>query len=262
MYPIRLSPALTQNPAFKAMPRKQGDSNVEWLERARCGLKQGVTTAVLLFGGSSVAHFRLRVAQSVARHDLTPSHWSHVALIERVDRPWKRGTQLTEIPLTPRHGFGWPPARNAMCTGYLRDYEAAEEFPNIALIGVPADVEQLRAQLTAFERRPLEVDAVTLLAEWLGYLWGAAGASNPLERGMGLPSAVLVETVISAAWHDLSPGLASLASCPEAIWQAAKHWSNYHRQAVDALGLSNAAEGAPKVLTGFHHVAEHRLIPE
>lgn len=258
MYPIRLSPKNSGNSDFKALARPPGEANLDWFERARRGRQQGVTAAVLLFGGADVAHFRLRMAQSVARHDLTPSHWSHAALVERVDQPLNRTTRLWEIPLSPARGFGWPPSCNGLRRGYLRDYDSTERFPNVALIGVPADPEQVRAQLNAFERRPLEIDAVSLLAEWLAYLWGASGASNPLERGMGLPSAVLVEAVVSAAWHDLSPGLASLASCPEAIWQAAKHWSCFH---AEASGGDGAPPHAPKVLTGFHH-AEHRLVPE
>jgi hypothetical protein len=34
--------------------------------------------------------------------------------------------------------------------------------------------------------------------------------------------------VLGAAGFDLTPGLESRASCPEAIWQAAKWWHKYY----------------------------------
>lgn len=262
MYLLRHSPVDEKSSGFDDLPRAADESNTQWFERARAGLVDGVTVAILLLGGTGIDHFRVRIAQSVARDDLTPSHWSHVALITHVDQPWTARTRLTEIPLTPRRGFCWPPKCNALNNGLLGDYDSPELFPNIALIGVPADQDRLRSQLRAFRNRSPEMDCVSLLTAWLAYLWGASGASNPLERGMGLPSSVMVETVISAAWQDLSPGLATIASCPEAIWQAAKHWSIFHKRATDAfLGSDEDAMERPKSLTGFHRIG-HRLVPE
>src|SRR4030095_13112604 len=36
---------------------------------------------LLLVGGTDLIHFRLRVAQSHLRQDLTPSSWSHVCIL-------------------------------------------------------------------------------------------------------------------------------------------------------------------------------------
>jgi hypothetical protein len=68
---------------------------------------------------------------------------------------------------------------------------------------------------------------VDLVTRWLPYVWGAGRAVNPLLDGLGLPSAVMAETVIGAAGFELTPGIASSASCPEALWQAARWWHEY-----------------------------------
>ncbi len=261
MYPIRRSATDAGNALFDRLARKVGESNLHWFERARAALPDRDGSAVLLIGGRDVAHFRLRVAQSVARNDLSPSHWSHAALITRTSRAWKAGTTLHEIALAPKHGFGWPPERNALASGRLRDYSDPQMFPNVALISVPCDPGAVDEQLEAFARMPLEVDAVALLLSWLNYLWGARDQNNPLERSIGMPGAVLVDTVISSAWRDLTPGLASTASCPEAIWQAVKHWSHYHAQTAPPTGDAANDDALARVLSGFYST-DDRLVPE
>ena len=53
----------------------------------------------------------------------------------------------------------------------------------------------------------------------------------------------MVETVVGAAGYDLTPGLESGASCPEAIWQAARWWHQYYsEQQSDPIGGSWTAE--------------------
>jgi hypothetical protein len=58
-------------------------------------------------------------------------------------------------------------------------------------------------------------------------------SGNPLLNEYGIPSAVLVEYSVGAAGLDLTPGLASRSSCPEAIWQSAKWWQGYQTQKDD-----------------------------
>jgi len=69
---------------------------------------------------------------------------------------------------------------------------------------------------------------VDLLARWLAYAWGIARTSNPLLENFGMPSAAMLEIIFGAAGFDLTPGLESRSSCPEAIWQAAKWWHQYY----------------------------------
>jgi hypothetical protein len=63
--------------------------------------------------------------------------------------------------------------------------------------------------------------------------------------GLGMPSAAMVETVTGAAGFDLTPGLESRASCPEAIWQSARWWHEYH------------AENKEGPITGAFYTAHH-----
>ncbi len=265
MYAIRFSnESRSQSKSsnhFDCLPRQQQETNVEWWERARAQIAASDGAAILLIGGRDVAHFRLRAAQSVARNDLSPSHWSHAALVTHVDKAWSRRTAVHEIALAPKAGFGWPPERNAMNRGTLADYADALMFPNVALIAVPCASSEVQRQLKAFERKPLEVDGVRLLVDWLGYLWGARDERNPLERSVGMPSAVMIEAVIGAAWRDLTPGLATLASCPEAIWQAAKHWSQYHALTTPPAGAAATNPDQPRSLRG-HYCTDNRLVPE
>jgi len=40
----------------------------------------------------------------------------------------------------------------------------------------------------------------------------------------GMPSAAMLETAYATNGFDLTPGLESRSSCPEAIWQSASWW--------------------------------------
>ena len=104
MLEIRSSPATRPNPHFReqARPRRQG--NLAWLTRAVGKARPAKPgTALVLLGGDDPVSFRLRVAQSHMRHDLTPSRFSHVVLMEAgggvADEGW-------EVSLEPAGGFG------------------------------------------------------------------------------------------------------------------------------------------------------------
>ncbi|MBI2397011.1 MAG: hypothetical protein HYV17_04385 [Xanthomonadales bacterium] len=261
MFPIRLSSAVESNPAFTTLARKARESNTTWLERARQACNATDGCGILLLGGVKTPHFLLRSAQSVARHDRSGSHWSHCALIEDLSVAIDSHTVLSEVPLWTHPGAGWPPERNALVDGSIGEYSRARQFPNVALIRVPCARDTVHTLVGQISRRPLEVDAVSMLHDWLGYLWGVRETGNPLQRGVGLPSAVLVETVVGAAWRDLTPGLPTLASCPEAIWQAAKHWHQYHQSTSPATGASPTQQRQSQVLSGRFCI-DHRLVPE
>lgn len=158
-------------------------------------------------------------------------------------------------------GYGWPPKCDALNRGTLADYADAELFPNVALIAVPCATADVKKQLDSFERKPMDVDGMRLLVDWLAYLWGARDERNPLERSIGMPSAVMIEAVISAAWRDLTPGLATLASCPEAIWQAAKHWNEYHTKTSPPTGAAAMHPEQPKSLQSCY-CTDDRLVPD
>ena len=81
---------------------------------------------------------------------------------------------------------------------------------------------------TRFKKQRADIDCVELTLLWLGYVWGVGRALNPLLDGYGTPSAAFIESLTSANDFDLTPGLESRASCPEAIWQSARWWHEYH----------------------------------
>ncbi len=116
--------------------------------------------------------------------------------------------------------------------GTLGDYSAALNYPNLALIRLPdiasTDVAKMCKK---FGKQRTSLDAVGLLLHWLAYTWAPRGAGNPLLEGQGMPSAAMVEYVINASGYELTPGLASRSSCPEAIWQSARFWHTFYAKA-------------------------------
>ncbi len=229
MLEIRTSPSTAPNPQLTAQPRARNQTNLAWLQRALKGRGRKAAGAPLLvlLGGTDPVSFRLRVAQSQVRHDLTPSRWSHVLLVE-LEGADVASAPAWEVSLDPSGGFGYPPKANAVQRANLRRYEDAARFPNIALLHVPLELAPVREALRTFMRQRAALDAVDLVTRWLPYVWGAGRAINPLLEGQGLPSAAMVEVVLGAAGFDLTPGIASSSSCPEAIWQAARWWHEYH----------------------------------
>jgi hypothetical protein len=238
------SEAKRPNTKLKAVPRLKGEDNVAWVMR-NLG-SAGSMTRLIMIGGTRQIAFRLRVAQSHVRHDLTPSSWSDVMLIGKESKN-PNLTNVLEISLDPKDGFGFPTSANGVHITKLGRYADQVEFPNVAVLGVPAEPKQLWAALQRFEKQRTVLDSVALMIRWLGYCWGAANSSNPLFEGMGIPSAAMLDVVIGAAGFDLTPGLESRSSCPEAVWQAAKWWHEYY-----------AKQGKP-VITGAYCV-DHRLM--
>ncbi|WP_224368591.1 hypothetical protein [Hyalangium versicolor] len=227
MLQIRSSPASAPNPQLVEQARARNQTNLAWLQRAvGKGKKASRSPLLVLLGGTDPMSFRLRVAQSQTRHDLTPSYWSHVVLVEPTDKALADATAW-EISLDPAGGFGYPPKTNGVQRADLRRYDDAGRFPNIAVLNVPVEAEPVRDALQTFMRQRTAMDAVDLLTRWLPYVWGAGRTTNPLLDGFGLPSAAMAELVVGAAGFELTPGIASSASCPEAIWQAARWWHEY-----------------------------------
>jgi hypothetical protein len=228
MLEIRSSPAAAPNPQLVSQPRPRNQMNLAWLQRAvkGRGKKAGSSPLLVLLGGTDPISFRLRVAQSHARHDLTPSPWSHVVLVEPADGELA-GAVAWEISLDPAGGFGYPPSTNGVQRADLRRYDDPRRFPNIAVLNVPAEWATVSEALHRFMRQRAAMDAVDLVTRWLPYVWGSGRTTNPLLESFGLPSAAMVEMVLGSAGFELSPGIASSSSCPEAIWQAARWWHEY-----------------------------------
>lgn len=222
MLAIRGSQNLSQNKQLAFSPRKEAERNGAWLAR-HLPKKDDGKLRLLLVGGAEPLHFRVRVAQSHFRHDMSPSHWSHVAMLS-YDTAGR--LQVWECPLDPKDGFGFPPEDNAFRFGSLKEYDDPRRFPNVALLTTSArhDAVLSKESIHAFRHQRASVDVVGLLHAWLGYAWGVGESLNPLQQDLGLPSAAAADTLLASAGFDLTPGVSSRASCPEAIWQAAKWW--------------------------------------
>jgi len=241
MLHIISSTAKKENQGLNNVKRERGENNLAWLARNL----PGEATSIVLVGGKSQTSFRLRVAQSHIRNDLLPSYWSHAFLLGKVESDLG-STTVYEISLEPRQGFGFPATENGVQTEKLNRYRSQRDYPNIAVIKVPVALDAVLDALKRFQMQRAVMDAVELILRWLNYCWGVSRAANPLLDNQGIPSSAMLEVVFGAVGYDLTPGLESRSSCPEAIWQAAKWWHEYYeKQNRDCL-------------TGAYHVG-HKL---
>jgi hypothetical protein len=121
---------------------------------------------------------------------------------------------------------------NGIQLGRLDTYDPADRFPNIALLAAPVPSKDIAESLDALRPQRSIFDALQLIVRWLSYCWGVGVPASPLADGLGIPSAAMLETAFAAKGFDLTPGLESRSSCPEAIWQAAAWWHGYYMKVV------------------------------
>ncbi len=225
MITVLSSKSSAHNQKLIESKRKPRESNAAWLKRNFIG--EPGQAHIVLVGGKSRIDFRLRTAQAHVRRDLLPSYWSHAMLLHS-----KGGKNLPqtvhEISLEPAKGFGFPTPENGLQEGRLQKYFDADAYPNIALIALPLEYKELIAPIKRFKFQSSSLDALELILHWLEFAWGVGKKGNPLFGGYGLPSTAMLEAVLGAAGFDLTPGLETRSSCPEAIWQAAKWWHKYY----------------------------------
>ena len=218
------------NVGLTRQARNGRENNLRWLARALADLKTADDpgwTCVMLLGGADTLSFRLRVAQSHLRRDMLPSYWSNSLLLKLDGRDPARATAL-HVPLLQPDTGTLATRSNGVVERPLKAFADIRRWPNIALIALPVEQAKIAEKLDAFRESRATLDALEHVLRWLGFAWGAARAPNPLLDGIGLPSACMLETVCAAAGFDLTPGLESRASCPEAIWVAARHWYDYY----------------------------------
>lgn len=246
MLSMRASAAVAPNPGVVELPPKPKESNRAWLTRA------GTPAGIVLFGGASLVDVRVRFAQSIVRRDLTPSSWSQAGLL--LD-----GKHVLTVPLDGAADPSTVPAANAIRSVALDAFDDPVRYPNIAIIAFAAGaaVELANAAEEVRRQRAL-VDLPALVVAWLAYAW-AVDDGNPLLAAHGLPSAAFVEAAHAVAGIELTPGLASASSCPEAIWQSARWWGDYYRESarIAAAGIARSAGHAgPQVPSGSYAVRQ------
>lgn len=230
----RNSSASGANPYVEKLERRSTrEDNLAWIARAMKKsplAESGNNALVLLVGGSDPLSFRLRLAQAHVRPDLSPSTWSAAYFIPAIKADIGQ-TETIGISLTPAEWyppFGYAPTTNAIQHGKLAQLASSEFLPNLALLSFPVPTKDLQKSLAKLETERLTIDLSALLLRWIQYAWGTGLPANPLGDGVGMPAAAMLETAFAANGFDLTPGLESRSSCPEAIWQAARWWHEYY----------------------------------
>lgn len=216
MLGVRHSPDRQANPALRELRPRRGEGNAAWVRRT------GLGDGVLLLGGCSVAEFRIRVAQSRMRSDLLPSFWSMAGILQ--------GSRVHTV--ADVRDLNAVPETNGIQSLRLREFDDPAQYPNIAVIRFCERRRPLVEAAGSLRRGRSLIDIPELIVPWVAYVWGVSSQANPLLESKGLPSAAFVETAHALVGIDLTPGLASEASCPEAIWQAAKWWTRYYEAAA------------------------------
>lgn len=215
-------PDAKKNDLFKRIQAKRGETNSAWLKRV---IKENKLSqsGILLIGGNSVADFRIRFAQSPLRHDLTPSYWSQVGIM--VDEE-----NFYSVPLHWADELSEMPHANGIQLCSVADYNDPVHFPNIAFVQFTNQTEDVLKYADQLKLQRSVIDLPSLVIAWLEYVWAVGQKGNPLDNGQGIPSAVFAEIAYGIGGIELTPGLASSSSCPEAIWQAAKWWSGFYEE--------------------------------
>jgi hypothetical protein len=220
---IRNSSSTTKNESIKETPARKTENNLDWIKRIKG--KKGGAGGLIMLGGTSVSHFRVRCAQAQLRRDLMPSFWSLVGIMQDDET-------FISVPLSLREDNADVPLNNGVQVCSLKAYADPVRFPNIALINFTDSFDSIDENVKRIKAQRSVVDLPSLMVPWLGYIWGAGQATNPLVVGQGVPSAVFAETVYGLAGIELTPGLSSSSSCPEAIWVSANWWQDFYDAAT------------------------------
>ena len=224
MIATRQSGAQQRNSEVQAL--QHPGSNRQWLAALPAGLV--VPGAIVLLGGSNVVDFRVRVAQGHLRHDFLPSFWSHVGIVASTD-------SFLSVALDVRLDPTRVPSTNGIVESAFAEYDDPMAHPNIAVINFASDARPIVDYARGLHKQRSAVDLPQLLIAWLAFVWGAGDAANPLLKHLGVPSAAFVETAFGIAGIEMTPGVASAGSCPEAIWQSAIWWHEYYEKTVGAF---------------------------
>jgi hypothetical protein len=251
VFAIRHSGAAAPNTQVTTQPAKRGEGNLAWLERT------GVGEGVLLLGGSQLTDVRLRVAQSRLRSDISPSHWSFAGLLSQ-------GVVVTS-PLDAIGDPGEFAARNGVRRLDAAIFDDPQRYPNIAVLVFTAQYAPVFDALEQIESGRAVLDVPALVVAWLAALWAVDELDEPLREGRGMPGAAVVALAHAIAGLQLTPGLESTATCPEAIWQAARWWADFYRESAAVALRAGAAQftghAEPAVPAGMYAIRSRLVEP-
>jgi hypothetical protein len=247
---ISRSSTSVANAALKPDETKRAGGNTEWLADAGDG------DGVILIGGASLADFRVRVAQSSLRGDMFPSFWSQAGILlgdgKFVSVPLDLNARSSELA----DDVSAIPRANGVRTCSLDEIDDPRRFPNIAVIRFAKVHKDVRNDIERVSKNRSIIDIPSLMLPWLAFIWATSGASNPLLGGIGLPSSAFVETVFAMAGFELTPGLSSASSCPEAIWQSAKWWTEFYKSASKSDAAAKKKDAVAIVPEGAYIIRQ------
>ena len=251
MFAIRHSGAAAPNSQVSEQPSKRAEGNLAWLERT------GVAEGVLLLGGSQLTDVRLRVAQSRLRSDISPSHWSFAGLIsQRV---------VTTCAIEAIGDPGEFAAHNGVSHIDASVFDDPARYPNIAVLVFTSQYAPIFDALEQIESGRAVLDVPALTVAWLAALWAVDDLDAPLRDGRGMPGAAVVALAHAIAGLQLTPGLESTATCPEAIWQAARWWADFYRESAAVTLRAGAAQftghAQPAVPAGMYAIRSRLVEP-
>jgi hypothetical protein len=166
---------------------------------------------------------------------------------------------VLSVPLEPPADLSSVPARNGIRRLPLSSFDDAQRYPNVAVLLFAESSEPVIAAADEVRSRRALLDLPALVIAWLAWCWGVTDVP-PLRDGKGIPSAAFVQLCNSIAGIELTPGLVSTASCPEAMWQSARWWGDYYREAASMAARVSAApadgHGRPRVPAGVYAIRQ------
>jgi hypothetical protein len=155
---------------------------------------------------------------------------------------------MRTAPLQPSDISRVPPT-NAVREVSMDEFDDPLLWPNVAVLSFADNPAAVQMQAERVAQRRTIVDLPPLVLDWLAFAWATNDGTNPLAAGRGIPSAAFVHAAHSLAGIELTPGLASTAACPEAIWQAVKWWHDYY---AGIAKIGAGAEAKPIVPRGYY----------
>lgn len=153
---------------------------------------------------------------------------------------------MYSVPLDLTGDVSEIPHVNGLREFQLSEFDDAVKYPNIAVIQLTTTPEKVVKYVQAMKFQRGLIDLPALVLSWLRYVWCVGKQTNPLLDGEGLPSAVFAETLFGLAGVELTPGLATASTCPEAIWQAAKWWASFYEETSTLTTAVHAQVIAPR----------------
>ena len=235
MIPILNSDSQEPSNLLKESKRTAGQNNTKWLQEHICNREGYLNLA--LFGGKSLVDYRLRIAQSHLRTDMTPSSWSNILILSKIEKDFEK-TNILELPLELSRVFSAPISNNGVNEeSTIKSFSNPYKYPNVAVLSFRCDVDRIEDAIKNYKKNRPSYDSYELILKWLGFIIGVGKSSNPLFEGYGVPSAVFVETILNSIGFELTPGLPNTTSSPEAIWQSARWWNDFHKTREE-VGIS------------------------